>query len=133
MGLDMHLTGEKYLFTDWENPANNQYQDGFRVKGLNLELGYWRKHPDLHGYIVENFGGGHDDCQPIRLSCENIQSIIEAVLENRLPKTSGFFFGESLNDKEQVDETVAILQEAMNWAGSEPEGFFHEVIYQASW
>jgi hypothetical protein len=27
------------------------------------EVGYWRKHPDLHGYIVETFADGVDACQ----------------------------------------------------------------------
>lgn len=133
MGLDMYLTGEKYLFTDWESPENNQHRDGFRIKGLNLDLGYWRKHPDLHGFIVQNFADDCDNCQPVRLSCENIQRIIEAIEEDDLPTTSGFFFGESLNDKEQKSEAVEIFQRALKWLDAVPEGYFHEVFYQASW
>lgn len=133
MGLDMYLTGEKYQFKDWENPTNNQHQDGFRVKGLNLDLGYWRKHPDLHGFIVQNFANDHDDCQPIHLSSKNIEAIIEAVQQDRLPKTNGFFFGESLNDHEQKTEAIAIFQKVLKWMSSVPEDYFHEVTYQASW
>ena len=48
MGLDMYLDGEKYLWTDHLNPENNLREDGYRVKARTVELGYWRKHPNLH-------------------------------------------------------------------------------------
>jgi hypothetical protein len=56
MGLDMYLTGEKFLMT------RNLEEDGFRLRSKTLELGYWRKHPNLHGYIVQTFADGTDEC-----------------------------------------------------------------------
>ncbi|MDB6077025.1 MAG: hypothetical protein JWO82_772 [Akkermansiaceae bacterium] len=38
MGLDKDLTGEIYLPENWSDPSKNQYVDGFRLKGLKLEL-----------------------------------------------------------------------------------------------
>lgn len=110
MGLDMYLTGDSYLLTDWKPPENNRYEDGHHVKRLELELGYWRKHPDLHGFIVDNFAEGEDNCQPIELGYEQMKQIIGAIQSNSLPKTQGFFFGESANDAEQKTDAIAILK-----------------------
>lgn len=46
MGLDMYLLGKTYLWQNWENPDRDLKRDGFRVCQIELELGYWRKHPD---------------------------------------------------------------------------------------
>jgi hypothetical protein len=131
MGLDMHLTGEIYIFTDWENPDNNQYEDGYRLKSRQFELGYWRKHPDLHGLIVETFADGIDDCKAIHLGTTEIEVIIEAVQEGRLPHTEGFFFGESTNDDEQQAEDLEILTKALQWLRSDIT--HRSIYYQASW
>ena len=101
MGLDMYLTGKIYLPTDWENSDNNLYEDGYRARGRDLDLGTWRKHPNLHGYIVEKFADGLDECQRIGLSVQAMEQIIVAIEDSKLPKASCLFFGESENDAEQ--------------------------------
>ena len=53
-----------------------------------LSLGYWRKHPDLHGFIVKTFANGKDECQRIDLTGEDLIKIIEAVKSNTLQKGS---------------------------------------------
>lgn len=58
MGLDMYLSGRKYL-----RYGNDQIEDGFRVEEKIVRLGYWRKHPNLHGYIVKTFADDVDECQ----------------------------------------------------------------------
>ncbi len=131
MGLDMHLTGEKYIFTDWENPDNNQYEDGYRLKSRRFDLGYWRKHPDLHGFIVETFADQIDDCKPVYLDSDHIKLTIVAINENQLPQTEGFFFGESDNDDEQKAEAIEILTKALQWL--EADEAHRSIYYQASW
>ncbi|BCX48579.1 phosphoglycerate kinase [Haloferula helveola] len=133
MGLDMYLTGESYLVHDWENPENNRTEGGFRIKGYELDLGYWRKHPDLHGFIVETFADGIDECQRIELSAPGILKVIEAIRQERLPKTDGFFFGESTNDQEQRDEAIGTFQKAAEWLQNPEPGKWKSVVYQASW
>jgi len=44
--------------------------------GEIYELVYWRKHPDLHGFIVTTFADGVDNCQQIWLSDNDIETII---------------------------------------------------------
>jgi hypothetical protein len=71
------------------------------------ELGYWRKHPDLHGFIVQTFAGGLDECQEIPLDLEALERIAQAVRDRGLPHTEGFFFGTS--DGSEETETLEIL------------------------
>ena len=113
MGLDMYLTGEKYLRTDYENPANNLTEDGFRLETQLLRLGYWRKHPNLHGFIVNTFADGEDTCQQIHLEADDIERIIDAVTRDALPHTDGFFFGRS--DGSEKSNDLRILNVALEW------------------
>jgi hypothetical protein len=109
MGLDMYLCGKN---------KNNE----------EIELGYWRKHPDLHGYIVQNFAGGVDECQRIPLSAMDLASIVSDIEDKKLPKTEGFFFGSS--GPEDDAPSIDILNEAIDWL-LENEG--STIYYQASW
>lgn len=131
MGLDMYLTGKKFRFTDWNNPANNLKEDGFEVLEHVLRLGYWRKHPNLHGYIVNTFAEGVDECQEITLSAENIETVIQAVKEGKLPETSGFFFGNT--DGTETEEDLRILTAALAWLQTKDERISKSIIYRASW
>lgn len=131
MGLDMYLEGEKYLCTDWKNPRNTLREDGYEVRSRTLRLGYWRKHPNLHGYIVNTFAEGIDNCKAIDLSEADIEKIIDAVARNDLPHTTGFFFGAS--DGTEKDETLRIFKAALTWLRTEEDMVFRSVRYKASW
>lgn len=87
MGLDMYLIGKKYFWHS-ETP---RMEDDFEVKEVEIRLGYWRKHPNLHGYIVEEFANGEDNCQEISLDATRIARIIKAVETNDLPHTQTAF------------------------------------------
>jgi hypothetical protein len=117
MGLDMYLTG---IPVDAVRDVDGRFE--------GVELGYWRKHPDLHGFIVRTFADGVDECQEIELSADALTCILRAVIDESLPKTSGFFFGESqgANDQETDDQ----LLKAIDWLSKEKG---RKVVYQASW
>lgn len=131
MGLDMYLEGEKYLCTDWKNRRNGLREDGYEVRSKVLRLGYWRKHPNLHGYIVNTFAGGIDDCQAIDLGEADIEKIIDAVARDDLPHTEGFFFG--VTDGTEKDEDLKIFTAALAWLRDPEQGVFKSIRYQASW
>ena len=131
MGLDMYLSGEKFIWTDFVDPQNNPTEDGYRLIGKELRLGYWRKHPNLHGYIVRTFAEGIDECQCIALSDTDIERIIEAVARDDLPDTTGFFFG--VSDGSEKDETLRIFRAALEWLRTEEPLVFRSIYYQASW
>ncbi len=156
MGLDMYLRGKTFLWRDWRNDENNERRDSFRVTDVTIDLGYWRKHPDLHGYIVRTFAGGVDECQEIPLSADDLRKIIAAIKAKQLPHTEGFFFGAS--DGSEDAESIEIFERALAWLEAatppkhpEPEPFAggtavlikpedfvgakesRDVIYRASW
>lgn len=110
MGLDM------YIFQTKEGYSN-----------MDSELAYWRKHPNLHGYIVNTFKNGVDDCEPIELSQVDVIKIYDAVSKDELPFTEGFFFGTSR--PEQKTETLNKLREVLDFIKNNKKS----VYYQASW
>jgi hypothetical protein len=109
MGLDMYLEGRKRRYNSTET------EDGFPVKSKTLDLGYWRKHPNLHGYIVQAFAEGKDECQDIELGAQDIKNIISAINGKTLPETSGFFFGVSDMSVAQRKHDVAVFTKALKW------------------
>lgn len=133
MGLDMYLVGNKFYWTDWEKPENNKTEDGFKLTDVNLQLAYWRKHPNLHGYIVETFAEGKDECQQIDLGEADIKKIIEAVKEGALPETTGFFFGKSEMTDQERAEDIAFFEKALEWVNTKEKGVSRSVHYRASW
>ncbi len=131
MGLDMYLEGEKFYWTDWNNPENHPSEDGYRITTKSLRLGYWRKHPNLHGFIVSTFAGGNDNCEPIPLRDADIERIIEAVARDALPHTEGFFFG--VSDGTEKDDDLRIFKAALEWLRTGEPLISRTVYYRASW
>jgi len=127
MGLDMFIAGVRYYKYD------NLEEDniGARKMEETVELAYWRKHPDLHGYIVNTFAGGVDNCEKILLEEKDLLRIKNAVNQNALPKTEGFLFGVSITADQQA--TLSQLDKAIDWISIKEEGFFKQLYYQASW
>jgi hypothetical protein len=128
MGLDMYLRGLKF-------PAYStrplKCEDGYPITTMEVELAYWRKHPDLHGFIVQQFGNGEDNCQKIYLNEKALEIILDAVKMEALPDTKGFFFGVSSPDDRPY--SIEVLQQALRWIKSNPEIETRTVYYQASW
>lgn len=115
--------------------------DMFLNKVTGEELGYWRKANAVHGYIVKHFADNVDNCEPVRLSRENLAQLRKDCLiviadkhrietaNTILPPTSGFFFGSTEIDDYYYDdlmETVKIIDSALD---SKTRVF----IYRASW
>jgi hypothetical protein len=130
MGLDMHLYGKKNFYA-LPDEVGYQTEDGFRKAAHVLELGYWRKHPNLHGYIVQKFAAGVDDCREVPLDREDLKDIIRAVMADELPETTGFFFGKS--DGSEKAETLQILTAALSWLTPATNSEYRSVHYRASW
>lgn len=135
MGLDMYLEGRKSP-QKWVNGERVEppKMDGFTIGEIRLELGYWRKHANLHGYIVQTFAEGVDDCSPIFLDTDKIDIIIDAIKNKKLPHTEGFFFGASDGTDEEAKQDIEIFTKARAWlAAEEAKDEWRSVQYQASW
>ncbi len=113
------------------NEPNKESRERGEKKGELIDLGYWRKHPNLHGYIVQTFAGGEDECQEIDLSAENIREILAAIEADELPETTGFFFGAT--DGTEKDEDLRIFREALAWLEAKDDEAWRSIYYQASW
>jgi hypothetical protein len=130
MGLDMYLEGHVALIGFDEK--TQVFEDGFRLTTKTYELAYWRKHPNLHGFIVQTFAEGKDDCEPIELDVEDLERVLVAVKADELPRTEGFFFGKSR--PEDREPTIAVLEKAIAWlCNRNPDGQCKFVVYRASW
>jgi hypothetical protein len=79
------------------------------------ELHYWRKHPNLHGWMhklyAEKGGENEDfDLAAVILDSADLDQLEAAIVDRRLPETSGFFFGES--DGSERDDDLAFIAKA---------------------
>jgi hypothetical protein len=129
----MYLEGRRDFYKNYKNPEIDPTEEGYRIKSKIYDLGYWRKHPNLHGYIVQTFADGVDDCQEIPLSQQDLIKMIAAVKDGNLPHTTGFFFGESSGDDDERQEDLAILTKALIWLQSKEDNDYRSVIYRSSW
>ncbi len=110
MGLDMyaHTMDDKPLSpVDFEEPKNIG------------ELHYWRKHPNLHGWMHALYlskGGTADalefNCKTVLITTDDLDNLEFDVKANNLPNTEGFFFGES--QPEDAKDDLAFLAKARN-------------------
>ncbi len=126
MGLDMyayavapeHVSG----VVDFEIPEGAE----------KTEIHYWRKHPDLHGWMqrLYNDNGGKStefNLDNVVLTIEDLDELEKAVKASRLPNTTGFFFGQSQSTPEEIEydmEFITKAREAIN------KGL---VVYYTSW
>ena len=121
MGLDMYALSTKAKpETDVDFSTKNFEQD---------ELHYWRKHPNLHGWMQNLYdakGGTSDtfngDCVVLDiLDLDNLEGDIK---NGNLPDTTGFFFGQS--DDGDEDDLLFIT----NARKAIKEG---KTVYYTSW
>lgn len=96
------------------------------------EIHYWRKHPNLHGYMErlyrEKGGESEFNCRPVQLEQQDIDQLALAIINNELPRTSGFFFGESEDTLTERQEDLEFCKVASN---AIKEGY--TVFYDSWW
>jgi hypothetical protein len=109
MGLDMYAftTSQNIPPTDFDEPEDS------------AQLFYWRKHPNLHGWMEELYlqSGGKNrnfNCAAVRLEAAHLDALEKDVFKDALPPTTGFLFGESRPEEKQRDlEFVRKAREAL--------------------
>lgn len=156
MGLDMYLTGKRYiskhfnegdteraeaiqkLFPELSGKAG-RWGDASPVKEVQIEAGYWRKANAIHDWFVKNVQEGIDECDPhyvSRQALAELKAVCEQVIENPklgpslLPTANGFFFGSTDYGEYYIDDlkqTVQIINDALDLPDS------WEFEYRSSW
>ncbi len=73
----------------------------------SLEIFYWRKHPNLHGWMeqlyYEKGGTQQFNCVPVVLSADDLDRLEQDIRSDRLPLTDGFFFGKTEGSEQEED------------------------------
>ena len=94
-------------------------------EGNKVEIAYWRKHPNLQGWMEslwENKGRPNDNnnddsfnCIDLELDHKDIDSLESAIIGMNLPETKGFFFGEDSDEyyREKDLEFISKAREAL--------------------
>lgn len=156
MGLDMYLTGKRYiskhfnegdtekaeaiqkLFPELSGKAG-RWGDASPVKEVQIEAGYWRKANAIHDWFVKNVQDGVDECDPHyvpRQALAELKAVCEQVIEKPelaptlLPTANGFFFGSTDYGEYYIDDlkqTVQIIDDALELPDS------WEFEYRSSW
>ena len=100
------------------------------------EIAYWRKHPNLHGWMAEQWiihqtGGEGTPDQfngvELELTYEDLEILEQDVIAGTLPGTSGFFFGNDSDDHYRKDDLEFIRN-------ARAELFMGlKVFYNSSW
>ena len=123
MGLDMmaySIAEAPETPVDFESNSEDRF-----------ELHYWRKHPNLHGWMEKLYRsreGENDEfnTSSVVLTPEDLDALEQDILDSNLPKTSGFFFGSS--DGQEKDGDLAFIAKARD---AHAAGL--AVVYYAWW
>ena len=123
MGLDQYATARRgEAKTDDE--GYTYYED-------SKELAYWRKHPNLQGWMQDLYHekGGEEDfnCVDLELTLEDLDALEESLDEEALPETTGFFFGGNADDHyAEADREFIVAARAAIKQG-------YTVVYSSWW
>ena len=124
MGLDMYALATK---------AKPETDVDFSTKNFEQEeIHYWRKHPNLHGWMqnLYDMKGGkspdfNGDC--VVLDSEDLDNLEEDIKDGNLPDTSGFFFGENSDDYYKAQDLEFVYEaKSRLFLGQ-------KVFYNSSW
>ena len=128
MGLDMYAyvgrPGQRHEY--WYNKVDEN-----STVTEPREISYWRKHPNLHGWMKKLYHerGGNESFNgsELELSWEDIDRLEKTIKSHSLPNTTGFFFGDPA-DNIYYDDDLKFCSEA------KAELFLGlKVFYNSSW
>ncbi len=135
MGLDMYAyaaANEKQYDQYWEDGVWETDTNDFVSKTTKpKELAYWRKHPNLHGWFHREWESqgntGEFNGDQLEIDWAMLERLESAVVNNELPGTSGFFFGNNA-DAEYREQDLEFIKNAR------AELFLGlRVFYNSSW
>jgi hypothetical protein len=107
MGLDMYAyvaarEGQQKEYWDgcyWDEDTTSYVNDKMTKP---LEIAYWRKHPNLHGWFEALYrdkgGEGDFNGDELEITSEDLDRLEADIKASHLPETSGFFFGDPSDD-----------------------------------
>lgn len=146
MGLDMYLTGKRYISKVFDEKAFEEInnvdigQEDFKINEVSIDVGYWRKQNQIHHWFVENVQDGVDDCRIYHVERDKLKELRDLCQDvinepdkasDLLPAQGGFFFGGVEYDDyymEGLQDTINIIDKALTLSDAK-----WEIYYQSSW
>jgi len=140
MGLDQYayVAAKAGTYDEYYSDENYEKEDDDPTKFRKpTELTYWRKHPNLQGWMERLWLSKNSSNPPLEnhnfnnieleLSWEDLDMLEADVKAGNLPITGGFFFGENRDD-EYKDQDLEFIKKA------KAEVFLGlKVFYNSSW
>jgi len=123
MGLDQYAMARK--------GESKTDEEGYEYYEDSMELAYWRKHPNLQGWM-ENLwrvkgNDGEFNCVDLELTLNDLDNLEKSLDNEALPETVGFFFGADADDHyAEADREFIVQARAAIKQG-------YKVIYSSWW
>ena len=142
MGLDMYayVASKKGQYNDFYETAEfdgttNDFESDTVTKPY--EIAYWRKHPNLHGWMEQLWVSKGRPRQSVgwpifngielELTWDDLDNLERAIRQGQLPDTEGFFFGKP-SDNHYYEQDLEFVNNA------KAEVFLGlKVFYNSSW
>ena len=122
MGLDQYAfarkgepieTTEDYTYQDFDGNTHTEQRTSVSYEE-EREVAYWRKHPNLQGWMEDLWRSkgneGEFNCVDVELTLEDLDALEQSLDESALPETSGFFFGGDADDHYAEADREFIVQ-----------------------
>jgi hypothetical protein len=120
MGLDMYAYA-----------VENASGDFLHFDPAPMEIHYWRKHHDLHGWMERLYrakgGAGDFNCVPLRLSRVDLDNLEHDIKNNKLATMGGFFRNFPPDDDGSIADDMRFIERARSMLDI---GF---AVYYDSW
>ena len=142
MGLDMYayVASKKGQYNEfYENAEFDGTTNDFESETVTkpYEIAYWRKHPNLHGWMEQLWVSKGRPRQSVgwpifngielELTWDDLDNLERAVRHGQLPDTEGFFFGKP-SDNHYYEQDLEFVNNA------KAEVFLGlKVFYNSSW
>ena len=142
MGLDMYayVASKRGQYNEfYENAEFNGTTNDFESDTVTkpYEIAYWRKHPNLHGWMEQLWVSKGRPRQSVgwpifngielELTWDDLDNLERAIRQGKLPDTEGFFFGNP-SDNRYYEQDLEFVNNA------KAEVFLGlKVFYNSSW
>ena len=140
MGLDQYayarkgeprIEFEEYTTTCIDTGAETKRIEEHLIWVDQVELAYWRKHPNLQGWMEDLWkskgGEGEFNCVDVELTAVDLENLEEIVGQDKLPETQGFFFGSDSDDYYKEGDLEFIREARQHLADG------YKIVYTSWW
>ena len=139
MGLDQYAFARKgepieatedYTYEDFDGNRHVKQRTYVSYEEEH-EVAYWRKHPNLQGWMEnlwrEKGGEGEFNCVDVELTAADLEKLEQDIDYGDLPETEGFFFGNPSDDRYREGD-LEFIREARQYLA-----YGYKIVYTSWW